>query len=99
MFYTETQDGSQKLQENNFLEKLPDDSADTLGIKNYANIALPCTISEVNSFLHFMQKFKMAVKNGLCIQLRHSLGLSPDKPVVQVLMKSDSPGNGHKLHL
>ena len=27
-------------------------------------IALSCTVSEINAFLHFMQKFKMDAKNG-----------------------------------
>ena len=38
------------------------------------------------------------VHNDLCTQLCFSLGLSLDKPVVQVLMKSDCTGEGHKLH-
>ena len=42
----------------------PDDSADNLGVKNFAEIALSCTVSEINVLLHFTQKFKMEAKNG-----------------------------------
>ena len=45
-------------------EKWPVDSADTLKVKNFIEIALSCTISEINVFLHFTQKFKMAAKNS-----------------------------------
>ena len=45
-------------------EKWPVDSADTLKVKNFIEIALSCTISEINVFLHFSQKFKMAAKNS-----------------------------------
>ena len=50
----------QKWRENNFWEKSVDDSTGTLGGQN----ALSRTVSEVNAFLHFTQKFKMAAKNG-----------------------------------
>ena len=63
-FYTEIQDGCQKWQEIDFWEKSPVDSADTLWVKNFEEIALSRTISEINAFLCFMQKFKMATKNG-----------------------------------
>ena len=53
-----------KRRENNFWEKPPDDSADTPKVKNFAEIALFCTISVINVFLCFTQKFKMATKNG-----------------------------------
>ena len=46
-----------------FLERVADDSTDTLQAKNLIEIALPCTVSKINVFLRFM-KFKMAVKNG-----------------------------------
>ena len=29
-----------------------------------ADITLSCTFSEINAFLHFMQKFNMVAKNG-----------------------------------
>ena len=35
-----------------------------LEVKNFDKIALSCTISEINAFLHFTQKFKMAAKYG-----------------------------------
>ena len=64
LFKTEIQDGRQKWRENNFWEKSPVDSADTLWIENFVEIALFRSISEINSFLRFMQKFKMATKSG-----------------------------------
>ena len=36
-------------------KELPDNSADTWGIKNFTEIALPRTVSEINTFLHFTQ--------------------------------------------
>ena len=62
-FYAEIQD-DRKKRENNFCEKSPVDSADTLRVKNFVEIALSCSISEINTFLHFTQKFKMATKSG-----------------------------------
>ena len=44
--------------------KSPVDSIDTLGVKYFVEIALSCTVSEINAFLRFTQKFKMAAKNG-----------------------------------
>ena len=46
------------------VEKSPVDSADNLGVKHFAKIALSPTISEINTFLQFTQKCKMTVKNG-----------------------------------
>ena len=46
-----------------FGKKVPDDSTDTLGVKNFVEIALSRTVSEINAFLRFTQKFKMATKN------------------------------------
>ena len=37
-------------------------TVDTLGIKNFIKITLSRNISEINAFLHFTQKFKMATK-------------------------------------
>ena len=45
--------------ENEFWEKSPVDSTDTLGVTNFNKIALSCTVSEINAFLRFTQKFKM----------------------------------------
>ena len=58
----EIQDGRQIWRENDFWEKSPVDSTDTLGVKNFNKIALSCTVSEVNAFLRFTQKFKMPPK-------------------------------------
>ena len=52
----------QKWWENNFWQKV--DSVYTLRVKNFVEIALCHTISEINIFLHFTQKFKMAAKSG-----------------------------------
>ena len=53
-----------KKRENEFWEKSPLNSADTLRVKNFVEIALSRTISEINTFLRFTLKFKMAAKNG-----------------------------------
>ena len=42
----------------------PVECADTLWGKNVVEIALSLTVSKINAFLRFMQKFKMATKNG-----------------------------------
>ena len=47
-----------------FWEKSSVDSADTLWVKNFVEIALSRTINEINAFLYFTQKFIMADKNG-----------------------------------
>ena len=62
-FYAEIQDGRQKWRENDFLEKTPVDSVDTSQVKNFTEIALSETVSEINAFLGFMQKIKIAAKN------------------------------------
>ena len=58
------QDGRQKWQEIHVSEKSPVDSPDPLGVKNFDEITLSRTISEINAFLHFTQKFNVAAKNG-----------------------------------
>ena len=63
VFYAEIQNGHQKWRENNFWEKSPADSADNLQVKNLLEIALSRSISEINGFLRFTQKFKMATKS------------------------------------
>ena len=50
--------------ENYFREKLPLASADTLGVNHFIKIALSPTVYEINAFLCFTQKFKMANKYG-----------------------------------
>ena len=58
------QNGHQKWKENDFWENSPLDSADTLPLKNFVKITLSHTVSKINAFLRFTQKFKMAAKNG-----------------------------------
>ena len=52
--------------ENDFWEKLPVNSPDTLGIKKILTksqeIVLSCTVSEIYAFWRFTQKFKMPPK-------------------------------------
>ena len=62
VFNTEIQDDHQKWRGNHFWQKIPDDSAYTLGLKNLLK-SLSCTVSEINAFLCLTQKFKMATKN------------------------------------
>ena len=45
--------GPLNWQENDFWQKVADDSLYTLWVKNFVEITLPCTISEINTFLHF----------------------------------------------
>ena len=46
-------------------QELKDDSVDTLGVnKTLGEIALSGTISKINVFFSFTQKFKTAAKNG-----------------------------------
>ena len=49
---------------DDFGEKSPVDSADTLRVKNFVEIDLSRSVSEINTYLHFTQKFKMATKSG-----------------------------------
>ena len=51
-FYVEIQDGHQKWRENNFCKKSPVDSAAILWVKNFVEIALSRSISEISVFLH-----------------------------------------------
>ena len=44
----------------NFWEKLPVNSMDTLGVKNFIKITQSHTVTEINAFRSFIQKFKMA---------------------------------------
>ena len=59
-FNAENQDGHQKWWENYFYKKSPVDSADTLWVKKFVEIALSRSGSEINMFLRLTQKFKMA---------------------------------------
>ena len=62
--YAEIQDGRQKWWENNFWPNMADKSACSLWAKNFIEITLFRTVSEINVCLSFMQKFKMTAKNG-----------------------------------
>ena len=79
-FYAEIQDSHQKWWQTDFWEKSPVDSADTLGVKNFKEIAVSHTVSEINVFLHFTQKFKMAAKNGGKTILRKTHQLTLELP-------------------
>ena len=47
-----------------FGEPSPVECADTLWVKNFVEIALSRSVSKINTFLHCLQKFKMAAKSG-----------------------------------
>ena len=64
VFYAEIQNGRQKWHKNNFGEKSPVDSVENLRVKIFMEIALSCSISEINRILCFTQKFKMASKSS-----------------------------------
>ena len=48
-FYAEIQDGCQRWRANDFYEKSPVASADALGVKNFIQIALSHSVSEINT--------------------------------------------------
>ena len=54
----------QKWRENNFWQKVAGDCIHALWLKDLAEIARSRTVYEINTFLHFMQIFKMAAQNG-----------------------------------
>ena len=55
---------AKKHEEAIFLKKSPVNSPNNLQLKNYAEIALSCTVSEIIVLLRFVQKLNMAAKNG-----------------------------------
>ena len=76
MFYTEIQDGRQKMA-GNVLSMLPRNlrwptkmsgkqflAEVASRFQNFVEIALSCTVIKINAFLHFTQKFKTSAKNG-----------------------------------
>ena len=63
-FNAEIQDVRQKWWKNEFWKKSPVDSAVTLCIKHFVEIALSLSVSEINAFLCLTQKFKMTTKSG-----------------------------------
>ena len=59
-FYAEIQEGRQKWRENNFfVESHQIESADTLWVKNFVEIALSHSVSEINAFLCLTQKLEI----------------------------------------
>ena len=61
-FCAEIQDAYKNDAKNNFWEKSPVDSTDTLGVKTFDKIVLSLTVFKINAFMCFTQKFKMASK-------------------------------------
>ena len=57
-FYSEIQDGLQKLRANDFSGRSPVDSADTQRTKNVVEIALSQSFPKINASLSFTQIFK-----------------------------------------
>ena len=55
---------TKKWRESDFCKMLPVHSADILQVQNFVEIALSCTVSEINALLRFTQKFKMAAISG-----------------------------------
>ena len=53
MFYAEIKDGCQKWQDNDFWEKSAVDSSVTLWVKNFFEIALSRSISEISGVFAF----------------------------------------------
>ena len=64
-FNAEIQDGRQKARQNDICKMSPVDSAATLRVKNFIEITLSRSVSEINVFLRLTQKFKMAAKSGI----------------------------------
>ena len=54
--------GHQKWRENHFWEKSPVDSADNLQVKNFMEITLSCSISEINGILHVRRNSRWSPK-------------------------------------
>ena len=61
------QDGSQKWWGNMFFfgKKVAHDPAYIMPVENFVEIAVSCTVSEINTILCFTYTFKMAAKNGV----------------------------------
>ena len=55
---------AQKWQEKHFWEKSPVHFEDTLCVKNFVQIALSRTFSDINAYLHFTKKFKIVAQIG-----------------------------------
>ena len=55
---------AKKWRENDFWQNIADDSVYILRVKNFIEMAVSRTVAKIIVFLHFTQKFNMAVKNG-----------------------------------
>ena len=55
---------TKRWREIDFCKMSPVHSADTLQVQNFVEITLSRTVSEINTLLHYLQKFKMAAKSG-----------------------------------
>ena len=64
VFNAEIQEGRQKWRENEFCEMSSIVSADILRVKNFIEIALSRSVSDINRLLCLTQIFKMASKSG-----------------------------------
>ena len=51
---------AKKWRENNFWQNIPDDSVYTLRVKKFVKKAVSRTVSKINAFLHYTQKFNLA---------------------------------------
>ena len=65
---------------NDFCKTSPVDSADILWVKNFVEIALSRSISEINGFLRLTQKFKMSAKSGVKTIFRKSCNYTLQVP-------------------
>ena len=70
-FNAEIQDGRQKWRENDVYEKLPVDSADTLWVKIFVEIALSCSVFKCVFAFSALRKFvtfsKSLISRPFCI--------------------------------
>ena len=89
-FFTEIQDGHQKWQENDFWGNLPVESADTLWVKNFIEIALPHTVSEINVFCIYRRNLRWLPKIAGKSFLRKVVGTFCRYPVGQKICRNRS---------
>ena len=63
-FYAKIQDGCQKWRDSDFCEKPPVDSADNLQVRNFVEITLSRTVSQINVFCVLRRNSRWPPKNG-----------------------------------
>ena len=63
-FSAKIQDGRQKWRKLKFSPFAQDTLVTTLRVKHSLEIALSCTVFEIFTLFHFLQKSKMATKSG-----------------------------------